>query len=250
LSQAQIKEVLSPDAKGDSVEAILASHELKMARTKAASDLIAFMRETRARFEERHASMFAKFFTRQLNALKGGKTDLASKRWIKELAADLFGVSLQTVEHVGKNTAKNLDADADWSTERTSEYLQVSAQAKSEAINNSTMKLVQTYGTSNTPLTDYADAVFGEGRIDELSRSNTTFAMNWAAGEAAHQNDLAVKKTWLVTSDNPRASHAALDGTSIEFEETFANGLRFPGDGSTGNADETANCSCVMSVSL
>lgn len=59
---------------------------------------------------------------------------------------------------------------------------------------------------------------------------------------------MPVTKTWTVTSDNPRPSHAAMDGEEVPFDEPFSNGLMFPGDGSTGDAGEVANCTCVMSV--
>ena len=57
-----------------------------------------------------------------------------------------------------------------------------------------------------------------------------------------------VTKTWEVTSDNPRASHAEMSGETVDINDTFSNGLRFPGDASTGDAAEVANCSCVMSI--
>jgi hypothetical protein len=239
------KEMLAPDATGETIETILAKHDAKMARTKAIGDLVAFMREARARFEERHAKMFEKFFGRQLNAYKGGKTDLASKRWVKELAADLFGVSLQTVEHVGKNTADGLHGV--WSTERTQNYLQKASEATAQAINDSTMQLVAEHKDAE----DLPDLVFGEGRVQDLSVSTTTSSLNWAVSEAAHQNEDVLPeltKTWHTTSKAPRPTHVALDGVSVPFSDTFANGLRFPGDGSTGNAAEVAQCQCVMSI--
>jgi len=59
---------------------------------------------------------------------------------------------------------------------------------------------------------------------------------------------VSVTKTWEVTSDNPRASHAEMSGETVDIKDTFSNGLRFPGDASTGDASEVANCTCVMSI--
>ena len=94
------------------------------------------------------------------------------------------------------------------------------------------------------------EVIFGEGRITELSTSLTTHSTSWGVGEAVHQNDAedAVHKTWHTTSGNPRATHAALDGTTIPFAEAFDNGLKAPGDGSTGNIEELANCACVLTI--
>jgi len=89
-------------------------------------------------------------------------------------------------------------------------------------------------------------------RARELAVSRTTHSMNWATGEAVHQNELdgTARKTWHVLSKNPRKSHAELNGVTVGFDESFSNGLKFPGDGSSGDANEVANCQCVMTVSV
>lgn len=259
------KEVLSPDAGDETIEEILAQHDRKMAGNKAANEHVTFMRETRARFEERHSQVFAKHFERQKNALKGGETDLASKRWNKELAQDLYGVSLQTVEHVGKHTAKAFGGD--WSTERTDAYLHQSADANAQAINEGSQNILvselQKHGEERIAdllrpgtgevLEKYHEIetlLFGESRTEELAVARTTNSLNWGAAEAAHQNaHIRLNKTWFVTSRNPRPTHAQLDGATIPYEKVFPNGLRFPGDTAAGLADEVAGCQCVMSLS-
>jgi hypothetical protein len=52
-------------------------------------------------------------------------------------------------------------------------------------------------------------------------------------------------KQWQVNSSNPRDSHTALDGETVELSEVFSNGMRWPGD-PAGGADEVANCQCSM----
>lgn len=39
-----------------------------------------------------------------------------------------------------------------------------------------------------------------------------------------------------------------MDGETVAYDEPFSNGLMFPGDPSTGDAGEVANCTCVMTV--
>lgn len=56
-----------------------------------------------------------------------------------------------------------------------------------------------------------------------------------------------VDKTWVVTSDKPRPSHEAIDGEVQAYGDPFTNGLYYPGD-PTGSADETAGCTCLMTV--
>lgn len=59
---------------------------------------------------------------------------------------------------------------------------------------------------------------------------------------------MAVFKRWNVLSPNPRATHAAMDGEEVGIDDTFSNGLRFPGDPS-GGAAETAGCTCALTIS-
>ena len=69
--------------------------------------------------------------------------------------------------------------------------------------------------------------------------------------EACRQqaSDRQVQKTWIVTSGNPRASHAAMDGETVGIDEQFSNGADWPGD-STLDADETCGCTCEVEVSI
>ena len=236
----ELKELLSPNAGDETIEAILSKHDARTARTKAMSDHVAFLREVRARYEGRFSKMLGKFFTRQRNAATGGKP-VATARWDKELADDLFGVFLQIIEVVGGDAAKRLSGD--WSTERTVDYLRKHTAMTAKSINAATAEQLKADGAD-------VEVIFGEGRITELSTSLTTHSTSWGVGEAVHQNDAedAVHKTWHTTSGNPRATHAALDGTTIPFAEAFDNGLKAPGDGSTGNIEELANCACVLTI--
>ena len=53
---------------------------------------------------------------------------------------------------------------------------------------------------------------------------------------------IKVRKQWLATLDErTRSSHRALDGESVDVDDTFSNGLRYPGDPS-GPGSEVYNC--------
>lgn len=82
-----------------------------------------------------------------------------------------------------------------------------------------------------------------------LTRSETagTEAQSFGGHDAAGASGLGFK-VWQTTSGNPRAQHAALDGEKVPLDGMFSNGLRWPGD-STGDADETANCRCLLTYS-
>lgn len=69
-----------------------------------------------------------------------------------------------------------------------------------------------------------------------------------AADDAAHQakdRGADIVKKWDATLDGKtRESHIAVDGEIRELDETFSNGLKFPGD-PAGGAAEVVNCRCA-----
>ena len=69
-----------------------------------------------------------------------------------------------------------------------------------------------------------------------------TFA-NFGAHEGARSAG-GRQKTWQVNSQNPRASHAAMSGETVDLGDVFSNGLRWPGY--PGDASEVANCQCSL----
>lgn len=69
-----------------------------------------------------------------------------------------------------------------------------------------------------------------------------TFA-NFGAHEGARASG-SRQKRWQVNSSNPRASHSALSGETVDISGVFSNGLRWPGY--PGDASEVANCQCSL----
>ncbi|MEV7959310.1 hypothetical protein ACIOHC_41245 [Streptomyces sp. NPDC088252] len=73
--------------------------------------------------------------------------------------------------------------------------------------------------------------------------TSATEARSFGSHDAAGASGLT-RKVWR-TGSSPRPEHARLDGDSVALGETFANGLRWPGD-MRGRAAETANCNCRL----
>ncbi|MGK4186769.1 phage portal protein [Rothia koreensis] len=82
-----------------------------------------------------------------------------------------------------------------------------------------------------------------EKRINTIGTELTSFGAADAAKAAK-----ATHKTWHTTSKNPRATHAAQNGQTVTVDDTFNNGLRWPGDW-TGSGPETAHCQCRLTYS-
>src|SRR6185436_3427613 len=92
------RETAKASGSQDSAE-ILADHDLRVQQAESEATHAVFMKESRLRFEERHARMFESFMQRQKSSLP--YFDLV--RWNKELSDDLLGVALQTVEFFGSD---------------------------------------------------------------------------------------------------------------------------------------------------
>jgi hypothetical protein len=82
-------------------------------------------------------------------------------------------------------------------------------------------------------------------RADTAADSLTTPADSVGRSDAAESTGLRYK-VWTVTSANPRASHAALDGEAVPLYEAFSNGAQWPGDTEALDIDETAGCTCQL----
>lgn len=81
------------------------------------------------------------------------------------------------------------------------------------------------------------------------ARTAVTGAQNggrMASYKAAADMGIKVRKRWTATKDGrTRRSHASLDGETVPWDETFSNGLMYPGDPS-GPAREVYNCRCTV----
>lgn len=87
-------------------------------------------------------------------------------------------------------------------------------------------------------------------RAERIARTEINSAANWGHSEGARSitanTGLQLRKTWMAVSDNrTRDSHDAIDGETVMDNETFSNGLRFPGD-PNGSADEIIMCRCTF----
>lgn len=83
--------------------------------------------------------------------------------------------------------------------------------------------------TARTAMTSAQNA----GRVDAYRR---------AEGMGIH-----VRKQWLATLDRrTRHSHRRLDGEVVGMDESFSNGLSYPGDPGPGIGSEVYNCRCTL----
>lgn len=179
-------------------------------------------------------------------------------RWDRELAADLLEQFRTLSASVAARVADALGIEDGWTPEAVEHYLETVAAGKAHGINASTLERLEAAVAGDVPEGDEQATPAGvfdvaEGwRAGMLAQSITTSMTGWAADEAIEHDGVGdrVMKTWVVTSSNPRDTHARMNGETVPYDEVFSNGARFPGDTGALDVDEVAGCTCVLELSI
>ena len=179
-------------------------------------------------------------------------------RWDRELAADLLEQFRTLSASVAARVADALGIEDGWTPDAVEHYLETVAEGKAHGINASTLERLEAAIAGDVPDDDEQATPAGvfdvaEGwRAGMLAQSITTSMTGWAADEAIEHDGVGdrVMKTWIVTSSNPRDTHAAMNGETVPYSERFSNGAMFPGDTGALDVDEVAGCTCVLELSI
>jgi hypothetical protein len=148
------------------------------------------------------------------------------------------------VENAARRALAETGTDPDaYDAARTVKYLKAKAEATAANINATTKdQLDEALDDEDADPADVFDAA--EGSRSMLSAITLTTALAAFGTVEAGKQSGAATKTWIVTSGNPRPSHAAMDGETVGIEDDFSNGMPWPG--ASGDADEVAGCSCEV----
>ena len=180
-------------------------------------------------------------------------------RWNRELADDLFPVISDLVSRFGRATLRDLAiSDELWNSDATAAYVKKVCEGKAQGVNDTTLRNLIASISDDVPdddLKSTPDGVFDDAvynRAAAIGAGVATSMSNWGACEAIRQSgtEHSVMKTWVVTSSNPRASHARMNGETVPFDEPFSNGAMFPGDTGALSVDEVAGCNCELILTV
>lgn len=180
-------------------------------------------------------------------------------RWNRELADDLFPVVMDLVSRFGRSTLRELALSEElWNSDSTAAYVRKVCEGKARGVNDTTLRNLIASLSDDVPDGDLKatpDGVFDDAvynRAAAIGAGVATSMSGWGACEAIRQSGTEhdVLKTWVVTSNNPRASHARMNGETVPFDEPFSNGAMFPGDTGALSADEVAGCNCVLILTI
>lgn len=199
-------------------------------------------------------SVLEKFFKRQkasiATKLKAVEDWWDADRWNKELANDLYPILLSVSDELGQKIAEQLKSV--YYSGNTEKYLKLLAKIRAKYINQATYEEITQAQIDDVSVNDIFDrrllaaATIATGLVDTANE----FAIQEAIGQAEYQGVISnpsVTKTWH-TGDNPRPSHAAMDGETVGIDDKFSNGMSWPHE--YGDADEVAGCNCWCSVEV
>ena len=214
---------------------------------------------------EQIASVYRSFFERQKKTVLSALGAKSAKwwneeRWNNELTDDLMNTVFKMSVAAGKETARKLVTYGEYDADRTEEFVKSMCRRRAEMVNQKTYdELTEALeadededGMKSTP-----EGVFENAEKNRADSAGLAFAgalLAWSAMEAVRQNEERVGgkayKTWVVTSSNPRASHALMNGETVPYGEAFSNGAQWPGDIDNLSVEEVANCHCIMEVTI
>lgn len=215
-----------------------------------------------ANHDKKAEQVLAAFFRRQSSAVRSrigaGSDDWwDSDRWNDELSADVTGLYLLTATAAGKATLEGLGISPDeYDEPRTLAFLKKSARISAESINKATQAAVEDALQVDLDAEDAPSPLDAVGHVFDVAEDSraieaavtvTAFAAGFGSVEAARQRSSGATKTWRTNSGNPRASHAAMNGETVPIDDTFSNGLEYPG-GIGAGADEVAGCMCSVTI--
>ena len=164
------------------------------------------------------------------------------------LAVDLLPLSQATVKTFGDLTAVTLGTTFDHAATLEVQAVMV-ANAAAKIIAAQRARIDAFEGADDEelvdPLSDDAVTATATRVADTQVTSTSSYANHAAATQAG-----AGSKTWITAGSNPRESHAALNGETVPIGDLFSNGLRWPGDSESDDADELAGCTFDVSFDL
>lgn len=179
-------------------------------------------------------------------------------RWNDELTGKLLPVALSQATRNAKRTLRSLRVEDTYSEARTEAYIESMCRKRAEMVNQKTKDELD--GVADWEGGEDADRATYSGVFDyaESDRSETggsafaTALAGWSSLEAIRQcaPNQGATKTWIVTSGNPRESHAVMDGETVPYDSNFSNGAEWPGDADALDVADIANCMCVVEITI
>lgn len=210
------------------------------------------------------ADVYRDFFKRQKKSVLSKLGAKSAKwwdeeRWNKELTEDLFAAAFSMSSAIGKETVRKLFDNGEYDKDRTEAFVRSMCKRRAEMVNQKTYDELQEAleaDEDDEALKATPEGVFENAEENRADSAGLAFAgalIGWSSMEACRQNDARSRKTfktWEVTSGNPRASHARMNGETVPYDEPFSNGAMWPGDIDNLDVEDVANCHCILVIEV
>ena len=206
------------------------------------------------------SQVLAGFFERQERSVRsalGAKSAewWDGERWDRELSGSLLALSSSITVDVARKQLERLGVDPDqYDVDRTMAWLRAVSDASAKRINATTeAAIIDALDSDDGP--ESVGHVFDVAKSARAQQGGQTIATSlagFASVEAAQQvrGSRGATKTWIVTSSNPRQSHAAVSGETVPIDSVFSNGAKWPGDSAALDVDDVAGCSCDIQINF
>lgn len=126
-------------------------------------------------------------------------------------------------------------------------YIRQMAEGKAAAAVEAAMRLLGAVSgddAAQDTARETIEDLLSEDRLGLWADASTKDATGFGSQEGARRSG-AVKKMWVHNgSSHPRAEHAAMNGETVDMDDTFSNGMRWPHDWGGGDADDIVGCNC------
>lgn len=229
------------------------------AAVKSAPETVLIKTRSSQEEDEAMSAVLVKFWKRQAASVLPKIGAKSAKwwdedRWNDELTEDIEPLIDSTADAHGIEVAKALGFE--YGAEQTRKYLHEMSKARAQAINLATYRKLKAAIVDDDEEVTPAHVFEVREQKDSIAfgRALALAAAGWAATREAPQQaeqqgiHKTVEKIW-VTGDNPRPSHALMNGETVPVDEPFSNGAFWPGDENL-DVDESAGCNCSTMVRI
>lgn len=181
------------------------------------------------------AALRGVFTEQQADAVVAGRP--IGDEWDARLARTMYVRNMSTARDVALRVAAALGASG-YDPDVMDEWLTINAEIGARAINDSTREALAAAQDKDSVFQNLLRA-----GVAMYAASMVTTAANFGAQDAAVKSG-GRTKTW-VGSGKATSRHKDVSGQTVPVEESFSNGMAFPGDWS-GGADQVAGCECSL----
>jgi hypothetical protein len=141
---------------------------------------------------------------------------------------------------------------SEYDLSRTHNWIDTVARRVATGINIATKNELDEARASEDPFAAVGN-VFDKAstsRTAEIATTQVTLMSGFGATESGKQlGGGRARKTWIVTSSNPRPEHEAMNGETVGIDENFSIGAPWPADASL-SVDQIAGCTCEVEVTI